>query len=338
VLPSELSVLAENLAGEPVSLLLALQRNSRDQLDVRVAEGAQMFDGRRVWSFEATETQLDVVDRMSGERRRLASRRPPRLLAVVAQRAWLEEPGGPVACDLRTGACAPRALPELPLAHTGPGRGFAVSLDRGTLRVRLPQDESDGVALATGLSRLIGVFWARAGGAEEAVVHRTFRGRARVHALPHPVTPDGVLDEWSNAAPLVVEAPWQLQAGGEGWRGERDGSFSVAAAWTADSRCFAGRVRDDHLGPGDTLTLSVANALRTLPLTDAAPPGASLGRELFGASFEVCFPTRELPARGTHPFAATFTDVDPGEATTLLSSAPTDVGVPLGELVLDAPT
>ena len=67
LLPEEVSVLAETVSGEPVSLLVSLQRNARDLVDVRVAEGAQVYDGRRVWRLERAEDgSVSIADRVIG--------------------------------------------------------------------------------------------------------------------------------------------------------------------------------------------------------------------------------------------------------------------------------
>ncbi len=343
VLPSELSVLAEQRDGTPLSLLLGLRRNSRDQLDVRVAEGAQVYDGRRVWSVEVGDAGFSVADRVSGERVRFDAGAAPRLLAVYQRSVWFDTAVGVRVCGMKAGRCGPGTLPGLPLTYPGPGKGFHLALENGTLRLFLPQEVSTlGVPLATGIARLLGVYWVRGGtGEADTVVHRTFRGRARVHALARSVAPDGDLADWPGAAPLVVDAPWQLQSGADGWDGPRDGSFSVAATWTADRLCVAGRVRDDAPGPDDTLTVRVDDVAVALPLlgeaSAPAPWTAVLRPTWRGGSYEACLPTSAARASDELPFAVVFTDADPGEATTVLASAPERDGLPLGELLLDAP-
>jgi len=343
VLPSELSVLAEQRDGTPLSLLLGLRRNSRDQLDVRIAEGAQVYDGRRVWSVEVGEAGFSVADRVSGERVVFDAGAAPRLLAVFQRSVWLETAAGLRVCGMKEGRCGPGVAPELPLNHPGPGNGFRVALENGTLRLFLPQEgATEGVPLATGLERLLGVYWVRGGtGEADTVVHRTFRGRARVHALARSVTPDGDLTDWPGAAPLVVDAPWQLQSGADGWDGPRDGSFSVAATWTSDRLCVAGRVRDDTPGPEDTLTVRIDASAVSLPLLGGAPtagPWEAVMRPSWrGGSYEACLPASAARSSDELPFAVVFWDADTGEPTTVLASAPEREGLPLGELLLDAP-
>lgn len=338
LLPSELSVLAETTDGEPLSLFLGLRRNSRDQLDVRIADGAQVYDGRRVWALEDAPNGLTVVDRVTGDRVLFAAGPGARLLALHQRTAWLEGPAGTLACSLKDGRCGMEPLPALPLDHPGPGNGFALALDGDTLRVHLPQERVDGIVLAEGVARVIGVYWVRGStGEADTVVHRTFRGRARVHAQARGVSADGDLGDWPDAAPLVVEAPWQLQSGADGWSGERDASFSVAAAWSADTVCVAGRIRDEDVRDGDVLTVRVGGTARAFPLTGPAPAGGALERGWLGAAWETCLP---LPtAAGARlPFAVSYADTDGDGPVTVLASAPAAGGVPLGELVLDAPT
>lgn len=331
-LPSDLSVLVETWQGEPLSILLGLTRNSRDQLDVRVAEGAQVADGRRVWSFEETPEGVRFEDRV--EHRSSVATVGTRLLAVHLRYAWIEGETGVFRCDIRDASCVASAVPKLPLDHPGPGAGFRVELTDGTLRLFLPSGD-EGVSLATGIARIVGVYWVRgATGEADTTLNRTFRGRARIHAQPHAVEVDGVLDDWASAAALVVDAPWQLQSGADGWSGEHDGSFSVAAAWTAEQICFAGRVRDDHLVAGDRVLIQVADTIEELAVDQ---PSTWVSPGWWGVSWERCAPTARLPTVGVLPLAVSFVDHDPGETMTILATAPIKDGVALGELVLDAP-
>ncbi len=316
---------------------------------MRIAAGAQVYDGRRVWSLEGDTDGLAVVDRVTGERVRFGAGRTPRLLAVHQRTVWLN--AGPPenevrACSMKDGRCGVSPVPGLPLDHPGPGAGFRVALEQGTLRLFLPQEHApEGVKLASGVARLLGVYWVRgATGEADEVVNRTFRGRARVSAQERTVTPDGDLVDWPTAAPLVVEAPWQLQSGANGWDGPRDGSFSVAAVWNPERVCVAGRVRDDHADPGDQLTLHLDTVTLTLPVTEtAAPTGteARLAPTWLGAAYEACIPSHALSGAlggaDPLPFAVLYADADPGQPTTVLTSAPEVGGVPLGELVLLTP-
>ena len=49
ILPTQLALLVEDRGGHPLSIVMDLRRNTRDQLDVRVSEGERLFDGRHLW-------------------------------------------------------------------------------------------------------------------------------------------------------------------------------------------------------------------------------------------------------------------------------------------------
>lgn len=349
-----MSVLALRDDGSALSLLLGLRRNSRDQLDVRIADGAQVYDGRRVWTLVEGPDGLSVADRVTGERVRIGAGPLERVFAVHQRTVWLGRGSAMQACSMLDGRCDDSALPTLPRDHPGPGAGFHVALQQGTLRLFLPQEQPGvsggaGIPLATGISRLLGVYWVRGGTGDATVVaNRTFRGRARVHALPRTVTVDGDLGDWATAAPMVVENPWHLQSGADGWSGPRDGSFSVAAVWSEGTVCLAGRVRDDHVTIDDHLTLRVNTSTLYASLEEGGTTSGFGEQRMvptwLGAVFEACFPM-DAVASDPLPFAVQFDDADPGEATTVLVSAPSSApgpgiagdGVPLGELILDAP-
>ena len=339
LLPEEVSVLAETVSGEPVSLLVSLQRNARDLVDVRVAEGAQVYDGRRVWRLERAEDgSVSIADRVTGESHRFAAGKSPEINQVAARTVFLETPDEVLACSMKDGRCGPGEPLPLRLTHAGPGEGFRVALDGGTLRLFLPRQEPGGIELATGVRRIVGIYWVRdATGEADRVVNRTFRGRARVHAVAAPVVVDGDLHDWVGAAPVVVEAPWELESGADGWHGATDGSFSVAASWIGERVCLAGRVRDDHVVAGDTLRLRLENVDRTVALDAAVDGDVWVRPEWLGASWEACVPTQALPSRGHLAFVLAQTDVDPGEPTTVISSSPAEADGVMGELLLDAP-
>lgn len=339
LLPSEVSVLAETASGEPVSLLVSLERNARDLVDIRAAEGAQVYDGRRVWAIERDEDgAIAAEDRVTGERHVFAAGPDPRVLQVAARTVFVAGDHGTLACSMKDGRCGLSEVPELRSSHPGPGDGFRVALEGGTLRLYLPRHEPGGLELATGIRRVLGVYWVRdATGEADRVVNRTFRGRARVHATARRVVPDGELEDWVGAAPVVVEAPWELQAGAQAWKGPTDASFSVAATWTGDQVCLAGRVRDDQLVEGDELRVRVESVERLARLDLPADGDLWVRPEWLGASWETCVPTSRLPSRGHLDFVVAQTDVDPGGPTTVISSAPGDAEGVFGEILLDAP-
>lgn len=333
LLPTQLSLLVEERGGDLLSVVMDLRRNTRNQLDVRVSEGARLFDGRRLWSLasrsDADGYRVHLTDELArgGERDLpFVSTTPPYFLAVDRQHVWMRTSTGTLMCALAEPPCVPTAdTPGSPLDHMGPGRGFHVELTpNGDLRLSLPLDP-DGSAqtILNDVKRVIGAHWVHEGFLErDAVLDRTFRGRASLVAVPRSITVDGQLTEWGGAEPLVVESPWQLDGGAPAWDGPRDASFSVTAARSPTGVCFGGRVRDDDLGPGDAMTLTVGSASVTLPLVAAGDvPGGVVREDWYGRRFEACVDVA-LTAAGHLPFFAALNDVDGDAVATVLSSAP----------------
>ena len=333
-LPTQLSLLAEAEDGAPLSLLLELRRNPKNQLDVRMTDGAHLYDGRRVWEILPTSSgEIDLGELVEGKRvvLPLAGDVHPELLAIERGTAWFSTTTGNVRCTLRNAACkGTDRAPELHLSYPGPGAGFRVTLSGGIVRVVLPQ-APDGLPVFTGVRRLVGVHWVREQrSAAQVALNQTFRGRAIVYATPREVMVDGDLAEWEGASPMVVQDRWQLQSGARGWDGPRDGSFCVAAAWSAGQVCFAGRVRDDVISEGDLVTVRVGERRLSLPLDGPAPAGAAYGSAWFGRTFEACVPAEtDAPSL---PFLAAFLDDDDDLPPALLASAPDRGGIPLGAL------
>jgi hypothetical protein len=333
-------VVFEEPDGKLTSVLLDLRPNLRDQLDVRVASGAYAWEGGRVWELSAPgESGVRATDLVADTVTTLALAPDAALLAVERGHAWYRSHGRTVDCEVATGRCVPTTeIPDLPTTFDGPGPGFRLLLDGDALRLALPQDEA-GTTVYSPVSRLVGVAWVRGGGvASERVLNRTFRGFARIDAEhASGVVVDADLAEWSDAAPFVVEDPWQFQYGADAWGGPRDASFSVAAAWTDERLCFAGRVRDDVVAPGDILELQAADRSVRIPLdaddgiVESGRTSFAIARSLFDVTWEACVPGAGLG--DTIPFAASFEDVDGDEHPTRLVSAPSRQGMPLGTVV-----
>lgn len=326
VLPTQLAVLVEREGrDEPVSLVLDLRRNARDQLDVRVSGGARLWDGRHLWELTPTEDArghgLRVADLRvaQGGDVPLFADAPLRLLALDRQHAWIALPNGArFRCALERPECKEAAPDPLPMDHPGPGGGFHLRLEAGALSLDLPQPEDGQALLMDGVRRVIGVHWVHEGWLEQdPMLDRTYRGQASLVAEPHAVEVDGALGEWSGAQPLVVDAPWQIDSGGDHWTGPQDASFSVAAAVHDGALCVAGRVRDDAFTDADHLTVRVGAATLDVPLTGADADAAS-GGAWFSRTFEACLPTAAAPAAA---FAVQLHDHDP-DGVTVLASAP----------------
>jgi hypothetical protein len=200
-------------------------------------------------------------------------------------------------------------------------------MDGEAVRVALPQ-APEGALVWTGARALLGVSWVRVGSrALEPVVNRVFRGHAALSAAPGAgaVVLDGAPNEWDDATPLVVDAPWQLQAGADTHDGARDGSFSVAGVWDADRVCLAGRVRDDVSDARDRIELRVGTLSAAVPLVpDSEPPaadGARVRAALDGATFEWCG-RLSLHAGEQLPLTVAFVDYDGDAAPSRIASAP----------------
>lgn len=339
LLPVQLSLIVERTDGSRASILLALKRNGRDQLDVRLFEGSRLYDGRHVFEFSESSEALEVHDVVDDTRATLTVGGPLRLVGIERGHAWLEGPNGIARCHLATAACQPsEGMPELPLTQAGPFNGFKVALSGGVVRVLLPRMQKP-KPVFEGARRIVGVHWVRREDSRaKALIDRTFRGQATLLAGARPCELDGAFADWADMPPAVVENRWQLQSGADGWDGPRDGSFSVVATWTAERVCFAGRVRDDAVTAADQLTLQVFPSTLVIPLAGNVPEVARRNDAPHGVTYEACVPTSALPATDDLAFRATLVDADPGEPTTQLATAPEEDGRPLGHLVLLGPT
>jgi hypothetical protein len=345
----------EDTSGRPLSLVMDLRRNTRNQLDVRVSEGTRLFDGRHLWDLEV-HTRPDetyavrlkdlqkgdsAVDRDPGRDLPLSSASAPTVLSINRQEVWFSTSGGVVHCALMRPMCeGVDKAPSAPLDHPGPGPGFHVTLDeQHHLRLTLPLDpDTSGQVILTNVARVVGAHWVHEGFLQrDAVLDRMYRGRGSIVARSHAVVPDGALADWHDAEPLVVDSPWQIEEGANQWSGPRDASFSVTAARTGDAVCFAGRVRDDDIEATDTMELRVDHEVVRLGLAEAAQEGrVVVGRDWFGVRFEACLPVA-APSAGPLPFWASFRDVDGSDDTTVLSSAPVDDETVTGTIELPAP-
>ena len=347
LLPTQLAIVAEQQGAAPdagpsaVSVVLDLRRNSRDQLDVRVSNGVRLWDGRHMWEITGTEDALGhglhVQDRQAqrGGDIPLHAADPLHVIGMTRRDVWVELANRQVfRCALDRPDCEAAAMDALPLTHPGPGAGFELSLQDGALMLTLPFTEGEPATLLEHVTRLIGVHWVHEGWLpQDPMLDQAYRGRAQIMAPARDVVEDGDLADWSDAEPLVVDAPWQVEAGADHWGGASDASFSVAAARQKHSgasrggasrggasgeACFAGRVRDDAWTADDVVVLRIGSAeRRALPLPDGA----------FSRTFEVC---TEVPA-GELPFVAAYVDHD-ADGTTTLSSAPLNDGKTEGRI------
>ena len=340
LLPTQLAIVAEQTSGKvgptandapsPVSLVLDLRRNSREQLDVRVSNGMRLWDGQHLWALGDIEDVqghgLHVRDQQAqlGGDIPLRADRPLYVVGMTRRDVFVQLPDRSVfRCALARPTCEASAMEALPLNHPGPGAGFELTLTGGVLRLTMPFTGGEPAVLLDRVTRIIGVHWVHeAWLPQDPMLDQAYRGRARIVAQRREVTVEGALGDWADAEPLVVDAPWQVDSGAEHWSGAGDASFSVAAARQsrgADSGqvCFAGRVRDDAWTDEDVVLLRFGSAeLRTVP-SEGGSGWSSFGDGFFSRTFEVC----TAADSGDLPFVAAYIDHDPDGTSTLSSAA-----------------
>ena len=116
--------------------------------------------------------------------------------------------------------------------------------------------------------------------------------------------------------------------------GRDDASFSVAALWSEDSLCLAGRLRDDVRTAKDKLTLVIRKERRDVPLLNP-PDNAVLAHEDFGWHYEVCWPRPWFATAGASvPIAVQLHDEDGTGDVDVLATAPIFGTIPVGALDL----
>lgn len=348
-LPRAVAVAMVVGGGQPMTAWFSVEPNPRGHVDVRVANGLEFPGKDGVFGLDPVSPGRDawrLTERLGGATVDFALPTGAHLrpLRLDDDEAWFYERDAVSgwACALRTGAC--RAVgdlpPELPLTRPGPGAGFALTLDdEGTLRFRQPhQGTTAGDIVASRVVDVVAVRWYLAAPSSRVAeyVDRTFRGRGGLRVRFGAVTVDGELDEWGDAEPEVVEAPWQA-AVRDDWTGPDDASFSIAARWSADDLCFAGRLRDDVLTADDALTFVLRKDRYVLPLAapELADFPAAVHAEAFGWHYEACVPRpRWTTERGDKPFSASLRDHDEGTDGDLLATAPVFGQLPVGYLEL----
>jgi hypothetical protein len=339
VLPVQLAMMVELRDGSVRSLLVELGRVYEHQLDVREAEGPLLYDGRHLWQWQ--EGQLrDLLSK-----KQLSLPGSGELVGMDRNAIWMRGPKGMLRCDMTqkpiwsgiptdTPQVACESTTEevrLRMNHPGPGEGFGISLEEGTVYLRLPADRDAGQPIRQEVSKVLGVRWVRDPHFSRRL-EKYFRGQASFTAQPLQVVVDGNLAEWGESmGPLVVQWDWQVEKGREAWSGPRDASFSVAVVRSTEQLCLAGRIRDDERTEEDTLIVHLEKDQTVLPLrmlvwdkqADIAAPDKTLavGRDWYGAHYEACLPLP--PQQDRLSFSLSYSDVDTG-GTTLLSTAPTD--------------
>jgi hypothetical protein len=343
-LPRAVAIVAQRGGGAPVSVYFAVEPNPRGKVDVRLTNRITLPGPRGAFTLSASQDEpahWALVEEVRSAR--VALPLPPTsawtLQRFQPRQAWFSTEDAPAQlCDLLRGDCspAPTPPPALSLRRAGPGGGFRLGLEAGTLRFWPPYlpPGADGELILDDVTALLAVRWLQALPAAPVLEYldRSFRGAGRLEATAGVVTLDGNLEEWRDADPNVVDAPWQA-AVREHWTGPADASYSIGAMATPTRLCFAGRYRDDDLRPGDVLTLHLAAERWTVPLHPGAQAeGLVLAPEPFGHRFEVC--RAHAAVVGTVPFAALLQDRDGEDEADLLSTSPLYDGQPAGTLSL----
>ena len=332
ILPVQLSLLVEQVDGTPLSVVVDLRRNSRQQLDVRVSRGQRFFDGVHLWEMFAVRNEdafsYRMQDLLTHTSRDLPMRMStaPDLLGIDHNQVWVGQGDRIFDCRFARWSCTPVSeVGPFPYEHQGPGRGFHVRLEGAQVLLTLPMDAtSAGEPILDGVRRVLGLHWIRERFLQsDPVLNRMFRGRADLTAPELDVVVDGDLEEWTASDPVVVDAAWQIEAGAPSWSGVQDASFSVAAARSGENTCFAGRVRDDHFVEGDAVHIRLGERDVLVPLVGAPS-------DWFGVRFEQCVPF--VLGTTSVPFGVLLQDQDPGEAPTRLSTSPELLGLPTGTL------
>ncbi len=333
------------LAGhQRVTAYFSVEPNPRGHVDVRIARGLELPGSEAVFAVEPDDDDRyswHLTERLGGARVPFLTpgTEQVRVTRLDDRDVWLFPRDGTEgwACALLTGRCREVAepFPELPLTRTGPGSGFRLELDDKTLRFRQPHQTEAARAdvVATRVSAVVGVRWyLKAPSARVAeYIDRTFRGRGTLRAALGDVVVDGVLDEWAAAEPEVVDAPWQADVR-EHWHGPADASFSVAALWSDERLCLAGRLRDDVRTAHDTLTVVIRKERRELSLL-APPDNAVVVREDFGWHYEACWPRPWFASAGASvPMTVQLHDEDGTGDVDVLATAPIFGTIPVGAI------
>ncbi len=336
-------ILAEH---QRVTAYFSVEPNPRGHIDVRIANGLEFPGSEAVFAVEPDgddRYSWHITERLGGAQMPFLTpgTEQVRVTRLDDRDVWLFPRGGTAgwACALLTGRCreVTEPFPELPMTRTGPGSGFRLALEEKTLRFRQPHQTDDARAdvVATRVGAVVGVRWyLKAPSARVAeYIDRTFRGRGTLRAKFREVVVDGRLDEWAAAEPEVVDAPWQADVRRH-WTGRDDASFSVAALWSEDSLCLAGRLRDDVRTAKDKLTLVIRKERRDVPLLNP-PDNAVLAHEDFGWHYEVCWPRPWFATAGASvPIAVQLHDEDGTGDVDVLATAPIFGTIPVGALDL----
>lgn len=243
----------------------------------------------------------------------------------ISENAWVFRDGIPVPASSRE---------PLPGAHAdGPGAGFGVELEDGTVHLELPHDT---IEVAHDVERIVEV--AMLPEVDTQAADLVFKSVRALHAAALPARIDGDLEEWTGRS-LPVDQPAQIQGDAEDWAGPRDGSMAVATRVHHGRISLAVRLRDDQLLENADRLEVLAPGLPTVsvPVGPAGPCEVPPGWECawvdavsFGTGIELSMPdTRADSTSQQLDIVVRFVDVDPNESPTTIATAPSTAAVAL---------
>ncbi|MFT4979918.1 MAG: hypothetical protein ACI8S6_005830, partial [Myxococcota bacterium] len=227
-------------------------------------------------------------------------------------------------------APAPGGLQE----WRGPFDGFSITMHSGTVQLMLPRAEGVGTPIMLDVDAVLGSWWLRARDLpdwEQQLLRDCFRQIDVIVPEPGQARIDGDLREWTDSRAVPVDHISQVIDGLAGWGSERDGSFGVALRIEGGEARMAIRVRDDELLPDrDHLKITIDNITHDIFIPERGSPieqGAGWRAATSWRGFSSVVLEVAISAPGaeqwTHaPISIQFVDVDSGEETSTISSAP----------------
>jgi len=355
-LPDTLAAVVATPDGQLLSVLVELPRPGVEPI-IRLAPGAVALDQgwARAWLAVPGadgRTQVHVVDLASQRERVEDLPGPVRLLSMSRDEVVARTAEGVV--RLETGVLRPMAprrgaiLPGGNPSHAGPGGGFAARIDNGNLELQLPREDATWTPVLVQVDRLIGCWWIDRSALppwERRVLDDRFKHVGVLRPEHGEVQVDGDLGEWRGVRSVSVDNPSQILLGQRAWQGERDAGLGVAARWDGPDRLvLAVRVRDDHfLSDQDMLIIRDDDRELRVPMRIGIHPGgpgwfAAVGRRsAFERTVEAAVEDPPMTANGLPALVVQYVDADPGETSTLLSTAPWPAAIAQGSLAVPPP-
>ena len=213
----------------------------------------------------------------------------------------------------------------------GPGRGFALRQHDDRIELLLPRsDPGRWTPLVGHVSELIGSWWLREEDLplwERALLDQHLHEVATVPLVQGEAKIDGDLSDWRELRALAVDSEAQVMSGSANWSGPRDGAFGVVGRIQQGVLMLAARIRDDHLiADADMLQIQLGSRRVDLPMRVEAGEVSGPGWRAvfaaprdFGIALEI--EIEGIDVKGPGPVVS-YVDLDPGEGSTRLGTAP----------------